>query len=294
MMIESHREQPLTAQSLISSSQSEAAASAVEAERRRIAAMLDEGIVQSLNLILTKAEKYGQMMQDNDQALMAIAALSNLARNALQETRDLQANLNPTTLETLGLEPALEALVAQVSRTTKAHIALVLERLRERLAPQVELALFRTAQDVLEYIACDTAETQATLRLERENDWVVFVFSTPYPDASEEAFGGAAWRAAVLGGQVETSTHPVGGFELKISFPLRASVQLTEREMEVLHLLGEGLTNKEIAERMVVSPRTVNFHLDNIYTKLGVNSRTEAVVYAMRRSWIRRTLANAG
>ena len=62
-------------------------------------------------------------------------------------------------------------------------------------------------------------------------------------------------------------------------------VQLTPREREVIRLLTEGLSNKEIARLLSVSPRTVNFHLDNIYAKLGVNSRTEAAIYALRQGW---------
>jgi LuxR family maltose regulon positive regulatory protein len=52
---------------------------------------------------------------------------------------------------------------------------------------------------------------------------------------------------------------------------------LTERELEVLQLLGEGLSNKEIAARLVVAPSTVKQHLKNIYGKLDVHSRTQAV-----------------
>ena len=52
---------------------------------------------------------------------------------------------------------------------------------------------------------------------------------------------------------------------------------LTEREIEVLHLLAEGLSNKAIAERLIVAPSTIKQHLKNIYSKLDAHSRTEAV-----------------
>jgi len=57
---------------------------------------------------------------------------------------------------------------------------------------------------------------------------------------------------------------------------------LTEREREVLALLVEGLTNPEIAERLIVSRSTAKFHVSSILSKLGVASRTEAVAVAVK------------
>ncbi len=57
---------------------------------------------------------------------------------------------------------------------------------------------------------------------------------------------------------------------------------LTVRELEVLHLLASGMTNKEIASRLGISDHTVKFHVNGILGKLGVDSRTEAVVQAAR------------
>jgi LuxR family maltose regulon positive regulatory protein len=55
---------------------------------------------------------------------------------------------------------------------------------------------------------------------------------------------------------------------------------LTERELEVLQLVAEGLSNKEIAQRLSISLRTVKWHTSNIYGKLGVKNRTQAVAKA--------------
>jgi DNA-binding NarL/FixJ family response regulator len=59
--------------------------------------------------------------------------------------------------------------------------------------------------------------------------------------------------------------------------------ELTEREIEVLQLAGKGITNREIADQLSISHRTVQAHLSHIFNKLGVGSRTEAVVYALRK-----------
>jgi LuxR family maltose regulon positive regulatory protein len=53
---------------------------------------------------------------------------------------------------------------------------------------------------------------------------------------------------------------------------------LTDRELEVLELLAEGLTNRQLAERLYLSVGTIKRHTHNIYGKLGVNSRTQAII----------------
>jgi DNA-binding NarL/FixJ family response regulator len=57
---------------------------------------------------------------------------------------------------------------------------------------------------------------------------------------------------------------------------------LTSREIEVLKLLAGAASNKEMADRLAISPRTVETHLANIYGKLGVRGRTEAMLWAIR------------
>lgn len=61
---------------------------------------------------------------------------------------------------------------------------------------------------------------------------------------------------------------------------------LTEREMDVLKLLTQGQSNKEIAERLVVSEATVRTHVSNILNKLHLASRTQAALYALRQGII--------
>ena len=61
---------------------------------------------------------------------------------------------------------------------------------------------------------------------------------------------------------------------------------LSEREMDVLGLVTKGLSNKDIAEELCLSIRTVQGHLGNIFNKLQVGSRTEAVVRALKEGWV--------
>ncbi len=67
---------------------------------------------------------------------------------------------------------------------------------------------------------------------------------------------------------------------------------LSLRELEVLELVAAGRTNKEIATQLDISNQTVKNHISSILRKLAVNDRTQAVVYAMRRGWIKVVLPN--
>ena len=71
------------------------------------------------------------------------------------------------------------------------------------------------------------------------------------------------------------------------SAPLAAPVaaypdELTERELEVLRLIAAGLNNRQIADRLVISEKTVKTHVSSILGKLHVEDRTQAAVYALR------------
>ena len=63
----------------------------------------------------------------------------------------------------------------------------------------------------------------------------------------------------------------------------KSETTLTSRELEVLRLVAEGQTDRKVAERLVISPRTVNRHLSNIFSKLAVPGRTAAVAYVIRQ-----------
>lgn len=280
-------------------------AAAIEAERRRLAGLLQDRVIEPLNLLLAQANVYEQSLGANPQARLAVSVLTSLARQTLQQARDLEANLHPAILETLGLEPALDALVNQFVRAHGLQVTLAVERLPERLPASVELALFRVTQDVLDRAVRYARASRVSIRLERRDAYLSFRLSDnglpapppagPWSGAAGEGQGGgdlsllraACQRIEQLGGLVEMGTGPHGGLALTIRLAIATPAQLTPREMEVLQLLAQGLSNRDIARRLVISSRTVNFHLDNVYAKLGVHSRTEAAVYALQRGWVR-------
>jgi serine/threonine protein kinase/DNA-binding NarL/FixJ family response regulator len=263
----------------------------VESERRHLAALLSSSVIDPLGLLLSQASIYEQMPGLQPMTRTAVSVLSSLARQVLQQVRDLEENLLPSVLESLGLESALEALANRAMRAYGLQVALDLERLPERLEAPLELALFRTAQDLLEHVARRSRASTVTIYLRRDEDHLIFGLS----DDGQRGGSGKARHVAFdrqwverLGGTFEKAVGPRGHSQWTIRFALDPLVELTPREMEVIQWLAEGLSNKEIAGLMAISPRTVNFHLDNIYSKLGVRSRTEAAVYALRHGWVRR------
>jgi ATP/maltotriose-dependent transcriptional regulator MalT len=79
--------------------------------------------------------------------------------------------------------------------------------------------------------------------------------------------------------QLSASSRPCL-FLLPLLAQIHLLSQLTEREREVLHLLLEGASNREIAQRLVLSVNTVKRHVYNLCGKLGVQSRTQAIIRA--------------
>jgi DNA-binding CsgD family transcriptional regulator len=143
-------------------------------------------------------------------------------------------------------------------------------------APQAA-RLFGAAQAMLDAIGThlepvDEREAQATLAVIRAR-----LASAAFEDAWQVGQGltteQAVEEALALAAELETasSTYPAG---------------LTEREVEVLRLVTQGLTNREVADRLVVSPRTINAHLNAIYRKLDVSGRSAATRFAVEHNLI--------
>src|SRR5262245_58631663 len=63
-------------------------------------------------------------------------------------------------------------------------------------------------------------------------------------------------------------------------------IQLSKRELQVLEMIATGASNQEIAQTLVISVNTVKVHIRNIFEKLGVQSRTEAILRAIQEGWV--------
>ena len=260
-------------------------AAAVETDRRRLAGEIQASIIEPLNLLLAQANTFEQTLPAQPAARMAISVLSSLARQVLQRAYDLEANLRPAVLEALGLQPALETLANQYERTYSLRLLYNLASVKQRLPPSLELELFRLTQDVLEalrgqrvgQVALEVIQESGLLRLD-----LTFTAAALLP---EQVLAGMRRRLQALAGSLTLEPTPRGQMRLSIDVPFYADIHFTEREQVILAGLVRGLSNKQIAQSLSISPRTVNYHLDHIFSKLGVRTRTEAALIALRHSW---------
>jgi predicted ATPase/class 3 adenylate cyclase/DNA-binding CsgD family transcriptional regulator len=161
-----------------------------------------------------------------------------------------------------GLEGLAAAVAAQGNLVWAAHLWGAAEALREALRtplPPIEQATYQRAVDAARTELGESAFARA---------WAKGRMMTP-----EQVL--ATQGQAVITGAGERSSSPT------TASPPRYPDGLTAREVEVLRVVAQGLTNEQVAERLVISPRTVDTHLTSIYGKIGVSSRSAATRYAL-------------
>lgn len=87
---------------------------------------------------------------------------------------------------------------------------------------------------------------------------------------------------AAAAGQVQLSPQAAARLLREVRTPEISAERLTERETEVLALIARGKANKEIAQALIITEQTVKTHVSHVLAKLGVPSRTQAALYALR------------
>jgi HD-GYP domain-containing protein (c-di-GMP phosphodiesterase class II) len=106
----------------------------------------------------------------------------------------------------------------------------------------------------------------------------------PHRPALSTDEAAAELRADIAAGgrEAEAVEAVLGAAGHRVSRRHAGPAGLTQREVEVLRLVARGLSNKEIAERLVISPKTVGNHVEHIYTKIDASTRAAASLFAMR------------
>ena len=106
-----------------------------------------------------------------------------------------------------------------------------------------------------------------------------------HPDMTREEFVNAL-RLVQKGGSYFPFSLTDAISDKKPVKPENSGNLLTSREIEVLHLIGKGMSNTEIADALFVSEKTVKNHMTNIFKKINVNDRTQALIYALKNKII--------
>jgi DNA-binding NarL/FixJ family response regulator len=158
---------------------------------------------------------------------------------------------------------------------------LEVSRAIKRTHPHVGIILFSSTMDgefvvkairagVAAYLPrnIDWNTLQDVLQDVRRGDYPINELVLSLPDVASQVI--EAFRLMVVDEDTESIYSP-----------------LSPRELQVLELVAAGRTNKEIAGQLDISNQTVKNHVSSILRKLAVNDRTQAVVYAMRRGWIK-------
>ena len=106
----------------------------------------------------------------------------------------------------------------------------------------------------------------------------------PHRPARSADEAAAELRAEVTAGRLDAEAVEavLGAAGHRVPRRREGPAGLTQREVEVLRLIARGLSNKQIAERLVISPKTVANHVEHIYTKIDASSRAAAALFAMR------------
>lgn len=92
---------------------------------------------------------------------------------------------------------------------------------------------------------------------------------------------------AIMGELARQALAEAQDLEVTLAPSLASDHPLSPRELEVLTLAAEGLSNKEIAYRLRLSERTIQFHMTSVFNKTNTTSRTEAAALALKQGWLK-------
>ena len=170
----------------------------------------------------------------------------------------------------------VEVRVERGSRADrKSSIALMLPSLVQELVLLGQVALQQ--EDIV--TACSLLTASATLAKQIEEE-----------QNGAEPASLPAWVLALQGNDTATGVFAEERLLQSRKGDDRQAIApcagLSAREVEVLRLVAQGLTNTQVAQQLVISPRTVNWHLTTIYSKLGISSRSAATRYALEQHLI--------
>jgi DNA-binding CsgD family transcriptional regulator len=270
---------------------------AMSLERERVRAQLSSSYAATLSTLLhtLRSANDGGSRTAPPEVLEAIS----LASRALLDLETMSERHDP--FGRVVLSKAFADAEAEVRRVVHAVRLRVLADLETDGTAQVPQAIAQAARYLSRSAALNATRHERAdklrllWRLTAEALIVTVADNGPASDgksAQLEKLGDVERHLAGLGAEIELDVHPQWGTTLTCRLPLhdvaappetaaaRRLDQLRDREREVLELMIAGLRNRDIADRLFISVRTVKYHVSNILQKLDVASRTEAIALA--------------
>jgi two-component system sensor histidine kinase NreB len=201
---------------------------AQEAERKRISRELHDDTAQALTSLLVRLRLLERTARDAGVS-ENVEELRELTSNALENVRRLAMDLRPAALDDLGLAPALESFVERFSERWQIDAGFEVRGLKSRLPPEIELALYRVAQEALNNVAKHSGASRVEVRLTRSRREVTLVVRDDGrgfdgervrhgPEGGLGLFG-IGERLSLVGGTVEVDTGPAKGTTVTVRVP---------------------------------------------------------------------------
>jgi DNA-binding CsgD family transcriptional regulator/signal transduction histidine kinase len=270
---------------------------AMSLERERVRAQLSSSYVATLSTLLQTLR--GANDRGSRTAPAEVLEAISLASRALLDLETLSERHDP--FGRVPLSKAFGDAESEVRRVVHAMRLRVLADLDGEATAQIPQAIGQAARYVSRVAALnatrhtDADKLRLLWRLTPGALIITVADNGPARDgksAQLERLADVGRRLAALGADIELDAHPQWGTSFTCRLPLhdiaappetpaaRRLDQLRDREREVLELMIAGLRNRDIAERLYISVRTVKYHVSNILQKLEVASRTEAIALA--------------
>jgi signal transduction histidine kinase len=200
---------------------------AQEDERKRIARELHDEFAQSLTALIVGLQTLEQTLAPEDATRERLAETRILAARILDQTRRMIFNLRPTVLDDAGLAPALRSFAERACAAAPLELEFQISGAARRLAPQVETALFRIAQEAVNNVVKHARARQARVRLQFdagcvaasvEDDGAGFIVEDALR-AGAVGLLGMRERAELVGGRLEIESRIGQGTRVQVEIP---------------------------------------------------------------------------
>jgi len=207
-----------------------------EQERKRVAGELHDSLGQSLQIIKGRAQLGLDRTSNQPESAKQFQEIASAASQAIQEVRAISHALRPAEVDQLGLSKAIEWMVEKAGATSPTRFACELERVDGVLPPEVEISLYRIAQEGINNVLKHAQAGEAILELKRAANTVRlsifdngrgFAKGADLADLAKGRVGqglaGIAERVRLLGGELDLQSAPGRGTRLTVTCHLPKS-----------------------------------------------------------------------